>query len=218
MNTGETAGTGSMAKIIAIILSLAVVGVVAATVMTGGGPGGGPSEVDVTISTGKTFVGSLGSTITTEGGETGTPVRLTLSETVDLGGGHFLPEGTRIRGEVTHTQGGGRMGGAPELTIRFNTLVVDGEDYPIQAEPFRLKGKSDTKETVAEIGGGAILGGVVGAVTGAGTVEGAAVGAVLGTGVAVATKGDQIVLPAGQKLRVRLTEPVTIRRPAPSEG
>ncbi len=218
MSTGETSGTGSKAKIIAIILSLAVVGVVAANVMTGGGPGGGPSEVDVTISTGETIVGALDRGITTEGGETGTPVGLTLSEPMDLGGGHFLPEGTRVRGEVTHTQGGGRMGGAPELTIRFSTLVVDGEDYSIQAEPFRLKGKSDTKETVAEIGGGAILGGVVGAVTGAGTLEGAAVGAVLGTGVAVVTKGDQIVLPSGQKLRVRLTEPVTIRRPVPSEG
>ena len=32
-----------------------------------------------------------------------------------------------------------------------------------------------------------------------------------GTGVAVATKGDQIVLPAGVQLRVRLTAPVTVR-------
>ena len=35
-------------------------------------------------------------------------------------------------------------------------------------------------------------------------------GAVLGTGVAVATKGNQIVLPVGQKLRVRLAAPVTV--------
>jgi hypothetical protein len=33
---------------------------------------------------------------------------------------------------------------------------------------------------------------------------------VLGTGVAVATKGNQIVLPAGQRLRVRLTQPVSV--------
>jgi hypothetical protein len=33
---------------------------------------------------------------------------------------------------------------------------------------------------------------------------------VIGTGVAVATKGNQIVLPAGQRIRVRLAEPVAV--------
>ena len=56
---------------------------------------------------------------------------------------------------------------------------------------------------------GAILPGVVGAIAGS-TLKGAVVGAVLGTGVAVATKGNQIVLPAGQKLRIRIAEPVTV--------
>ncbi|MBI4364962.1 MAG: hypothetical protein HY568_05990, partial [Candidatus Latescibacteria bacterium] len=42
-------------------------------------------------------------------------------------------------------------------------------------------------------------------------LKGAAVGAVLGTGVAVATKGNQIVLPAGQKLKVTLDTPVAIK-------
>ena len=42
-------------------------------------------------------------------------------------------------------------------------------------------------------------------------VTGAAVGAVLGTGVAVATKGGQIVLPAGQRLKVRLADGVKVK-------
>ena len=44
-----------------------------------------------------------------------------------------------------------------------------------------------------------------------GIVTGAAVGAVLGTGVAVATKGGQIVLPAGQRLKVRLADAVKVK-------
>ena len=36
-------------------------------------------------------------------------------------------------------------------------------------------------------------------------------GAVIGTGVAIATKGDQIVLPAGQKMKVTLDGSVTIQ-------
>ena len=72
-----------------------------------------------------------------------------------------------------------------------------------------LRGKDDLVESVAEIGGGAVVGGIVGAVAGS-AVKGAVIGGVLGTGVAVATKGNQIVLPAGQQLRVRLAAPVTV--------
>jgi hypothetical protein len=55
---------------------------------------------------------------------------------------------------------------------------------------------------------GGVLGGILG---GKGDIgKGAAVGAAVGTGVAVATKGKQIVLPAGQKIKVTLDGPVTI--------
>ena len=102
-----------------------------------------------------------------------------------------------IRGEVSHSKGGGRIAGAPELTLRFREIVVDGRSYDIEADPFRVRGKDDVNESVGEIGGGAVVGGVVGALAGGNALKGAAVGAVLGTGVAVATKGHQIVLPCG---------------------
>jgi hypothetical protein len=44
-----------------------------------------------------------------------------------------------------------------------------------------------------------------------GGLKGAVIGGAIGTGVAVATKGNEIVLPAGQELRIRLAEPVTVR-------
>lgn len=174
---------------------------------------GGPREVDATVPAGTAFVAALGSTISTENGEAGTPVTLETSEDVSLGEGLMIPAGATIRGEVTHSQGGGRVAGAPELTLRFHQITVNGTDYPITAEPFRVRGRNDAAQSAAMIGGGGVVGGIVGAVTGAGTVEGAVVGAVLGTGVAIATEGDQIVLPRGQKLRVRLSESVVVRVP-----
>jgi hypothetical protein len=58
---------------------------------------------------------------------------------------------------------------------------------------------------------GGILGGILG--HGSGDVaKGAAVGAAVGTGVAVATKGDQIVLGTGQKIKVTLDAPLTVTR------
>jgi hypothetical protein len=192
-------------------LSLAAVGILAAAVVRGGDEGGllGPRRVKATLPAGTTLVGSLGSRLSTEGLKAGRPVTLTTRNPLELGDDRALPAGVIVRGEVTHAKGGGRIAGAPELTIRFREISVGGSTYPISAEPFRLRGKDDLVESVAEIGGGAVVGGIVGAVAGS-TVKGAVIGGVLGTGVAVATKGNQIVLPAGQRIRVRLTEPVRV--------
>jgi len=92
---------------------------------------------------------------------------------------------------------------------------VDGADYALAATPFRFKGQNDAKESVLEIAGGAVAGGVLGQVIAKAPVEGAVIGAAAGAAVAIATKGDQIVLPAGVVLNVKLTEPVEVTfRPA----
>jgi hypothetical protein len=41
-------------------------------------------------------------------------------------------------------------------------------------------------------------------------LKGAVLGGAIGTGVAIATDGDDLTLPAGQQLRIRLAEPVTV--------
>ena len=186
-------------------LAVAAAGVVTAAVVkhTVGG------SHEVTLPAGTRMTAALQHTISTEHGRVGERVELKTVEPMTIAKGRTLPPGILIRGEVTATRGGGRIAGAPALTIRFRSMEVDGKVYPITAEPFRIKGKNDARESAAEIGGGAVVGGIVGAVAG-NTLKGAAVGAVLGTGVAVATKGNQIVLPVGQKLRVRLAAPVTV--------
>lgn len=192
-------------------LSLAAAGILAAAVVGGGDDGGllGSRRVKATLPAGTTLVATLNTRLSTEGLKAGRSVTLTTRSPLELADDRTLPEGVIVRGEVTHAKGGGRIAGAPELTIRFREISVGGTTYPIVAEPFRLRGKDDLVESVAEIGGGAVVGGIVGAVAGS-TVKGAVIGGVLGTGVAVATKGNQIVLPAGQRLRVRLTQPVSV--------
>lgn len=162
-----------------------------------------------TIPAGTMIVGSLGQTVSTKTAEPGNEVVITTTAPLKLGE-HVIPAGVELRGQVTYAKGGGRIAGAPELTMRFTRLDVDGHHYEVSADPFRVKGTSDAKESAIEIVGGTVAGAVVGKVTGS-VVRGAVVGAALGTGVAVLTKGDQIVLPAGQRLRVRLINPVTVK-------
>ena len=204
-STRFASGNGRTRLLIGI-LSLAAVGVVTAAVVSKGGKALAP--IEKTIPAGTNMVGALEHTVTTEKSDVGDAVALRVTDPENLA------DGAVLHGEVTHAKGGGRIAGAPELTLRFTSLSVNGKDYPVETDPFRVKGKDDLGESIAEIGGGAVVGGVVGGIAGNGAgdvAKGAVVGAVIGTGVAVATKGGQFVLPAGQKLRVRLAEGVRVR-------
>jgi hypothetical protein len=192
-------------KLVAGVMSVAAVGLLAATVArnTGG-------TVRAKIPSGTRLVAALDNTVSTARTEPGDPVRLRTVKSLELADGTTVPEGIVIEGEVVRARGGGRLAGAPELTIRFTALSLQGQRQEITADPLRMRGKDDLGESAALIGGGAVVGGLVGALAG-NTTAGVAAGAVIGTGTAVVTKGDQIVLPAGQKLRVRLAQAVTVR-------
>jgi len=193
----------SRSRWILVGLTVAAVGVVMAAVVSRSGLRTG------TIPAGTRLVGALQSSISTETSKVGERVKLVTTTPIKLAEKDSLPAGAAILGEVTHSEGGGRIAGAPELTLRFTRLETAARSYNLSAEPFRVRGKNDAAESAAEIGGGAVVGGVVGAIAGH-TVEGVVIGAVLGTGVAVATKGHQIVLPAGQKLRVTVLQPISV--------
>jgi hypothetical protein len=192
-------------KVIAGMMSVATVGLLAATVARSAG-----GTVRAKIPAGTRLVGALDRTVSTARTQPGEPVHLRTVASLELADGTTVPAGIVIEGEVVRARGGGRVAGAPDLTIRFTTLSLQGQRQEIAADPLRVRGKDDLSESAALIGGGAVIGGVVGALAG-NTPAGVAAGAVIGTGTAVATRGDQIVLPAGQKLRVRLAEPVTVQ-------
>lgn len=190
-------------------------GAVAAAVITGGDD----DRREATLPAGTVIVAALDHTVSTRNSDVGDAVRLETVEPIRLDDETVLPAGGVIHGEVTHTRGGGRISGAPELTLRFTELEVDGERHRIEAQPFRIRGKSDAGESAAQIGGGAVAGGILGGVLGGGSgaLKGAVAGAAIGTGVAIATDGDELTLPAGVRLNVTLAGPVTVAyRPATS--
>lgn len=166
-----------------------------------------------TLVAGTSLVAALQGTVDTGKNHVGDKVALRTLEGVRVNETTVVPAGATINGEVTHIDPAGRLAGGAELTLRFTELVLpNGKSYAISTVPIRLEGKGDAKESALEIGGGAVAGGIIGGILGGkdDIGKGAAAGAVVGTGVAIATKGDQIVLPAGQKMRVTLDGPVSI--------
>jgi type IV secretion system protein VirB10 len=199
------------------IRSAFVLTALAAVALSGAGCGKQLADADSkkteTLIAGTTLVASLQSTISTGKNKVGDRITLRTLEETRVNEMTVVPAGATVNGEVTHVDPAGRIAGGAELTLRFTELVMpDGKSYTISAEPLRLKGKGDAKESALQVGGGAVAGGIVGGILGGkdDIGKGAAAGAAVGAGVAVATKGDQIVLPAGQKIKVTLNEAVSI--------
>lgn len=166
-----------------------------------------------TIPAGTTLVATLDEAVSTEHARPGDVVQLHTIAPIRLDGGrNEIPSGVVVRATVTESKGGGRVAGAPVLALRFTDLIVDGGRHTIDAAPYRAQGHNDLGKSAAQIGAGAVAGAILGRVVGGkgGTAKGAVVGAAAGTGVAVATPGGHVVLPAGQTLRVHLEDPVTV--------
>jgi hypothetical protein len=189
-------------KLVRLALPAAVVGVgIIAAVMLGRAG----ERKTATIPSGALLVGTLEQQVSTDRSSVGDHITLRTVDPIRVGDQMTIPEGLTLRGEITQVKGGGRIAGAPELALRFTALEIDGHDYQVSTEPFRVTGKSNATESALQIGGGAVVGGVLDG------AKGAVVGAAIGTGVAVATKGDQLTLSAGQRLRIRLTQPLEVQ-------
>ncbi len=136
----------------------------------------------------------------------GDDVEARLVEPVKQGERTLLPADTRVRGVVTAAVDAGRVKGRARLALRFDAVVVDGREVPLRASGLDITAESSSGRDKKVVAGAAAAGGIIGAI--ADGKKGAAIGVLAGGaagGAAVlATKGDQVVLEAGQKIKVTL--------------
>jgi hypothetical protein len=120
-----------------------------------------------------------------------------------------IPSGARVRGIVQAVEPARRPSHGGRLEVSFDTLeTAEGRMVPIRARVVSLKEDSVDK---SKVGIGAALGGILGAVLDGG--KGALIGVLVGGGGAmVGTKGDEVELPAGTILTLRLERPVPTAR------
>jgi hypothetical protein len=96
------------------------------------------------------------------------------------------------------------------MTVTFDQIVVRGRTYPMRGtvtdalESEGIRGETGRIGTGAGVG--AIIGGILGGVKGA--IAGILIG---GGGVIAATEGQDVDLPVGSVLRVRLDSPLPLR-------
>jgi hypothetical protein len=169
---------------------------------------------DITLPAGTSLVGVLQQKLSTKEHKAGDKVELRTTESFQVGNA-TVPDGLVLRGQIAEAKGGGRVSSRAKLSFRITELEAQGRTYQVVTDPFEVRGKSESSNTLKKVVGGAVVGGVVGAVAGD-TKKGVLIGAALGTGVAVATDGGDIVIAEGQQITVRLAEPVTISLRSPA--
>jgi hypothetical protein len=137
----------------------------------------------------------------------------TLASPVVIDNVTAIPAGAKLTGYLTSVKDSGEVKGRAQLGLRFTRLQTGSVTYDIETRPMSWVAESTKKEDAVKIGAGAAAGAVIGAITGGkkGAAIGSAIGAGGGTAVVLATEGQDIRLAAGRKLKVSLTNPLTIR-------
>ncbi|MCX6550372.1 MAG: hypothetical protein NTY02_05080 [Acidobacteria bacterium] len=158
----------------------------------------------------------LNSPVGSESSHAGDPVEATLTTPVIVDGTEVLPAGSVVRGRVEAARSSGKVKGRGDLTLRFDSVSVAGSEErdPIAARASFLA-PSGKKRDIAMIGipaaGGALIGALIGG--GKGAAIGAGIGGGAGTGVALSTRGPQVVLPSGSLLALPLDQAIDVRVP-----
>lgn len=137
----------------------------------------------------------------------------TLASPVVIDGTTAIPAGAKLTGHLTNVEDSGKVKGRAELGLRFTRLQTGSVTYDIDTKPLAWVAESTKKEDAVKIGAGAAAGAVIGAITGGkkGAAIGSAIGAGGGTAVVLATEGQDVRLAAGRKLKVSITNPLTVR-------
>ena len=175
-------------------------------------------RVFLTIPAGEKLAVELETPISSVDSKSGDRFKARTTQAISVEGRAALPAGTQVIGHVAHAKRSDKVKGRAELTLEFDRVVtVDGKEISIEAEALRLEAKSTKKKDAAKIGIGAGAGALVGAIVGGkkGAAIGTAVGGGAGTGAVLATRGEELVLPEGTPITIRLLASVTVEAPKP---
>lgn len=135
-----------------------------------------------------------------------------LEAPVVVGDRVVIPRGSDARVRLVEARSAGRMTGRSELRIELVGLAAGNNTYEVQSSVIEKQGASRGTRTAETVGGGAALGGLIGAIAGRGkgAAIGAAIGAGAGTAVQASTHGQQVKVASETKLDFVLKAPVTV--------
>lgn len=129
---------------------------------------------------------------------------------IQVNGRTVIPAGATLSGIVSEVRSNKRLRKDGFLKLDFTTLTPDGgQPMAVRTEVVSIAETRSGDHTLRNGGIGAILGAVLGGVVDG--KKGAIIGAVVGAGGGVlATKGEEVELPQGTLITLRLDGPMTV--------
>ena len=173
-----------------------------------------PPSQKVTIDQGTSISIRLIDSVDSEKNQIGDTFHASLNLPLLADGSEAIPAGTDVAGHVVDLQNATQFDGQSLVVLQLDTINTKGKSYTLQTDQYRKEGSSRSKSTAEKVGGGAILGGIIGAIAGGGkgAVIGTAAGAGAGGAVQAGSKNPQIKLPSETVLNFTLQAPLTVTR------
>ena len=139
-------------------------------------------------------------------------VEASTVQAIQVNGRTVIPAGATLSGVVAEVRSNKRLRKDGFLRLDFNTLTPEnGQPMSITSEVISVAETRSSDHTLRNGGLGAVLGAVVGGIFEG--KKGAIVGAVVGgAGGALATHGEEVELPQGTLITLRLDGPTHIAR------
>lgn len=152
-------------------------------------------------------------TLNSGSNQTGQTFRATLDEPITLGQRPVFPKHSEVTGRIQSVTGSGRVKGVARMELVLSSIRTTDQEYTIYTDSIALSAQSargkDARNTAIATGIGAAIGAIFGG--GKGAAKGAGAGAAAGTGVALATKGQELELRPEARLDFRLAQPVAVQ-------
>lgn len=170
----------------------------------------GPKTAHVVLTPGTTFTVALEHGLSSESNSPGDPVRGRVVGDIHSDGKLVVRDGAEARGVVSAAQSSGRVKGRANLAVKITSIeTIDGrKDVTGTLLSGTLVAPGTKKRDAATIAGGTAAGAVLGEIIGDKPGLGAVIGGAAGTGVVLATKGKEVTLPAGTRLKFKLQTPL----------
>lgn len=169
--------------------------------------------VPVKVPAGTTFEVEFTKGLASNASSVGETFRARVVADLRLDGAVAIPAGSEVLGVVTDAVGARRIGGKARLTVKFTDLVLpSGSTLPVHAS-FLEEGKTRAGRDAATIGGSTAGGALLGRILSngsRGTILGALVGAAVGTAIASNTAGEEVVIPEGSVISLKLDQPLAV--------
>ncbi len=135
-----------------------------------------------------------------------------LDEPVQMDGDTVIPRGADVVVKLVDDKQSGKLTGTTSLTLDLVSVKVNGQLVDVNTQTVSQESSSRGSRTAKMAGGGAVLGGIIGAAAGGGkgALIGLGSGAAAGAGVEILTKGQRVRIPSETRLTFVLENPVRL--------